>query len=431
MSNLFTLAGPRPLRGVVRVPGDKGISHRALLFAAMADGRSRVAGLAAGDDVARTQAALGSLGVAITTTGDDRVVDGHGVDALVEAATVIDCGNSGTSIRTLSGLVAGRAFLTVLTGDASLIERPMARIVEPLRAMGAAVDGRADHTRAPLVVRGGGLRGYSHVLTVASAQVKTALVLAGLQASGVTEIAEPSPSRDHTERMLGALGAPVERVDATHLRVRAGAPAPFATVVPGDPSSAAFWAVGAAVTPGSDVVIDGVACNPTRLGFVDVLRRMGAHIEVEVTGETLGEPTGNLRIVASKLSGTTIEGVEIALVQDEVPVLAVASAFAEGVTVIRDAGELRVKESDRIATVETMLRDLGIGVESTADGLTIRGGGPRAARLRAHGDHRIAMAAAIAGNACAGESAVEGWTAAGVSYPEFADHLARLTERAD
>jgi 3-phosphoshikimate 1-carboxyvinyltransferase len=306
----------------------------------------------------------------------------------------------------------------------------MARIVEPLRAMGASIDGRADGTRAPLVARGGGLHGHSHVLTVASAQVKTALVLAGLQASGVTEITEPTPSRDHTERMLGALGAPIERVDAARVRVRAGVPATFTAVVPGDPSSAAFWAVGAAVTPGSDVVIEGVACNPTRLGFVDVLRRMGAQIDVEVTGETLGEPTGNLRVIASRLSGTTIEGPEIPLVQDEIPVLAVAAAFADGVTVVRDAGELRVKESDRIATVETMLRDLGIDVESTVDGLTIRGGGPHAARLRAHGDHRIAMAAAIAGNACAGQSAVEGWAAAAVSYPEFADHLALLTERA-
>jgi 3-phosphoshikimate 1-carboxyvinyltransferase len=427
MSDELILTGPAPLRGVVRVPGDKGISHRALLFAAMARGRSRISSLAGGADVGRTRAALVRLGVQVTTDGDETFVDGDGVDAFVEPSTVIDCGNSGTTIRTLSGLVAGRPFLTVLTGDASLVERPMARVVDPLRAMGATVDGRSGGTRAPLVVRGGALRGRAHVLAVASAQVKTALVLAGLQASGVTEVTEPARSRDHTERMLGALGAPIERVGATSIRVRAGAPVPFDAVVPGDPSSAAFWAVGAAITPGSDVVVEGMACNPTRLGFVDVLRRMGAHIEIEVTGEVLGEPVGTMRVVASTLSATTIAGDEIPLVQDEVPVLAVAAGFADGVTVVRDAGELRVKESDRIATVRALLQDLGIGVEPTDDGLVITGGHPRAERLLAHGDHRIAMAAAIAANACTGESAVDGWHAADVSYPEFADHLALLT----
>ena len=259
--------------------------------------------------------------------------------------------------------------------------------------------------------------------------MKTALVLAGLQANGVTEITEPAPSRDHTERMLAALGAPVA-FDGTTLRVTAGAPAPLELHVPGDPSSAAFWVVGATITPGSDVVIEGVDCNPTRLAFVDVLRRMGATIDVTLTGEELGEPVGELHVRSARLTATTIGGDEIPLVQDELPVLAVAAAFADGVSEIADAGELRVKESDRIAGVEALLGALGVGVESSADSLAIRGGRPRAARLASAGDHRLAMAAAVAANATDGESVVEGWRAVAVSYPEFGDDFDALTGRA-
>jgi 3-phosphoshikimate 1-carboxyvinyltransferase len=422
-----TFTGLAPLHGRVRVPGDKGISHRALLFAAMADGPSRVVGLAGGDDVFRTRRALGDLGVEITVSGSGATVAGRGVEAMTEPTDVVDCGNSGTTIRTLTGLVAGRPFRTVLTGDASLQQRPMRRVVEPLRAMGARVDGPDDGAYAPLTIEGGALTGRAHVLGVASAQVKTALTLAGLQATGITEITEPHPSRDHTERMLVALGAPLQRVDATTIRVRAGAPSPFEATIPGDPSSAAFWLVGATITPGSEVVVEGVACNPTRIAFVDVLRRMGAEIEVELTGEVLGEPVGDVRAASSDLTGTTIEGAEIALVQDEIPVLAVAAAFADGVTEIRDAAELRVKESDRIATVESLVEALGVGVVSEPTGLRITGGAPHATRMRSHGDHRIAMAAAIAAHAVAGESVVEGWRATTVSYPEFADDLSVLT----
>jgi 3-phosphoshikimate 1-carboxyvinyltransferase len=422
----ITIAGPRPLRGRVRVPGDKGISHRALLFAAMADGRSRVTGLARGDDVARTSTLLTEVGVEITHRDDETVVMGHGVDAFAEPATVLDCGNSGTTMRTSTGLLAGRPFLSVLSGDASLTRRPMARVVEPLRAMGAHVDGRAGATRAPLVVRGGALSGCVHHPAVASAQVKTALVLAGLQASGTTEIVEPTPSRDHTERMLRALGAPVESEGCT-VRVSAGAPSAFELDVPGDPSSAAFWVVGAVITPGSDIVVEDVSCNPTRIAFVDVLRRMGATIDVDVVGERLGEPVGNVHVAASELHATDIRGAEIPLVQDELPVLAVAAAFADGVTYIADAGELRVKESDRIATVDELLTALGVFVEATDDALAIHGGRPCAARFTSHDDHRLAMAAAIAANAADGESVVTGWPAIAVSYPEFGDDLARLT----
>ena len=258
--------------------------------------------------------------------------------------------------------------------------------------------------------------------------MKTALVLAGLQAEGTTEITEPCPSRDHTERMLAALGAPVT-VDGRTVRVSAGAPAPLELTVPGDPSSAAFWVVGATITPGSDLVIEGVACNPTRIAFVDVLRRMGATVDIDLTGEELGEPVGDLHVTASALRATTIGGDEIPLVQDELPVLAVAAAFADGVTEISDAGELRVKESDRIATVESLLASLGIGVETSTDALSIRGGRPRASRLTSYGDHRLAMAAAIAANATEGESVVDGWRAITVSYPEFTDDLMTVTGR--
>jgi 3-phosphoshikimate 1-carboxyvinyltransferase len=424
------LAGPHPLRGRMRVPGDKGMSHRALLFAAMADGRSRVVGLAGGDDVFRTRRALAQVGVRSTIAGSAVTVEGRGVDAFTEPAAVVDCGNSGTSIRMLTGLLAGRPFLSVLTGDDSLVRRPMGRVTEPLRAMGAHVDGRADGTRAPLAIRGGGLVGTAHSLPVASAQVKTALILAGLQAGGTTEITEPAVSRDHTERMLGALGAPVVRVDERAVQVTAGAPGPLEFSVPGDPSSAAFWVVAAAITPGSELVVEGLALNPTRIAFVDVLIRMGASIELATTGEELGEPVGEVRVVAAPLHGAVIEGAEIPWVIDEIPALAVAAAFAEGLTEIRDAAELRVKESDRIATVRDLLTRLGVGVEAGDDRLAIRGGRPRAAELDSHGDHRIAMAGAVAANACEGESLVRNWRAVTSSYPEFTQDLATLTGRA-
>jgi 3-phosphoshikimate 1-carboxyvinyltransferase len=303
----------------------------------------------------------------------------------------------------------------------------MARVVEPLRALGAWVDGRAGATLAPLVIRGGHLTGCRCTLRVASAQVKSAVLLAGLQADGVTEVVEPYPSRDHTERMLAALGAPIDRVDAVTVRVRRGAPAPFELDVPGDPSSAAFFAVAACITPGSSIRISDVDLNPTRTGFVDVLRRMGARIETRVTGERLGEPVGELLVEWAPLSGTTIGGAEVPRVIDEIPVLAVAAAFADGVTEINDVAELVVKESDRIATIQQELSQFGVGVESRADGLTIRGGRPRAATLKSHGDHRIAMAVAVAANAADGESTVRGWQSVRVSYAGFADDLAALT----
>jgi 3-phosphoshikimate 1-carboxyvinyltransferase len=424
----LVIRGGAPLRGRLRLPGCKGISHRALIFAAIAAGDSHLRRLAPGADVRSTSGALDALGVIVHQSSGTTTVEGRGFDALIEPTTVLDCGNSATTMRLFAGLLAGRPFLSVLTGDVSLVERPMARIAEPLRAMGATIDGRHGGERAPLVIRGGTLHGTHTRLPVASGQVKTGLVLAGLQASGTTEITEPAPSRDHTERMLGATGAPIERIDDRSLRVRAGAPDPFDLDVPGDPSSAAFLVVAALITPGSDLVLEDVLLNPGRISFVDVLRRMGADIELDEHGVRLGEPVGNLHVRAGSLVGTAVACHEAII--DEVPALAIAAAFADGVTEFRGAAEMRVKETDRIATLEQELSKLGVGVEAGSDGLTVRGGEPHAARLDSHGDHRIALAMAVAAQAIDGESIVTGWDAAAVSYPSFAVDLEQLTGQA-
>ena len=434
MSTTWRIAGGAPLTGRLRVPGCKGVSHRALVCAAIADGPSRLSDLGTGRDVASTRSALAALGVQIAD-GPDGVVEvaGAGFAGLTEPAGVLDCGNSGTTLRFLAGLAAGRPFLTVLTGDGSLSGRPMARVVDPLRAMGAHVDGRDGGRLAPLVVRGGDLHGARHELSVASGQVKTALVLAGLQASGVTEIVEPAPSRDHTERMLISQGAPVEVVDDRTTRVRAGAIAPLHLAVPADPSSVAFFVVAAAIVPGSHLVLTDVLCNPGRIAYLDVLRAMGADIVVHPVGTRAGEPVGDVEVRSAPLTGTVITSSEG--IVDELPVLAVAAAFADGPSEIRDAAELRVKESDRIATLEVELARLGVDVAGTPDGLRIggRGSGSGAgvigAAFTGHGDHRIAMAGAVAALALAGPSTVAGADAVAISYPEFAAHLAGLGGR--
>jgi 3-phosphoshikimate 1-carboxyvinyltransferase len=418
--------GARPLRGPLRLPGDKSISHRALMFAALAEGPSVITSLATGADVRATARVLAQLGVDVQFDGEVVVVRGGGVASFVEPGDVLDCENSGTTMRVLSGVLAGRSFVSVLTGDASLRSRPMARVVTPLRAMGAQVDGRDDATHAPLVIRGGPLHGLRYELPVASAQVKSAILLAGLQADGETEVVSPAPSRDHTERMLAALGAPLS-VEGLSVRVVRGVPNSFELDVPGDPSSAAFFAVAAAITPGSDLVLESVSCNPTRVGFVTVMKRMGADIELTPTGEFCGEPAGELRVRASELHGTAIAGAEIPNVIDEIPALAIAGAFADGVTDVRDAAELVVKESNRIGTLHAELGKLGVGVEARSDGLVVRGGHAQAGSFDSHGDHRIAMAMAVAANALDSESTVAGWQAIASSYPEFAQHLAQLT----
>lgn len=425
-TNELVLTGPRPIRGRIRPPGDKSISHRALLFAGAAEGRCNARGLATGDDVSRTRRLVEALGVKVRDQADEALtVNGVGWEGLREPSDVIDCGNSGTTVRVGLGFLAGRPFHTVLTGDASIARRPMRRVVEPLRAMGARIDGRGDGDHTPVSIRGGELRGMRHELSVASAQVKTAVLLAGLQAKGVTEVVSPSQSRDHTERMLQALGVPL-RQEGDAVRIEAAGLPAFDIDVPGDPSSAAFWVVAALIAPDSALTIERVSLNPTRVRYLDVLGRMGARIEVSEDGQSCGEPYGTITASSSELVGTVIEGDDIPLVLDEIPVLSVAAAFAEGETEVRDAEELTVKETDRIGAVQQELSQMGVAVEARRDGLLIRGGRPTAARFKSHGDHRIAMSAAVAAVACEGESRIQGWGAVATSYPEFAEHLASL-----
>ncbi|MBX6394338.1 MAG: 3-phosphoshikimate 1-carboxyvinyltransferase, partial [Alicyclobacillaceae bacterium] len=402
---------PAPaLSGQVRVPGDKSISHRAVMFASLAEGTSRIEGFLFGADCLRTVACMRALGVPIDVVGDAVVVHGRGLDGLTEPNDVLDVGNSGTTIRLLLGLLAGQPFYACLTGDESIRRRPMARVVKPLQSMGARIDGRQGGGLAPLTVRGGGLRAIKYQMPVASAQVKSAILLAGMYAKGVTGVKEPVPSRDHTERMLHAFGAPLSRRSGFAEIERPARLQPFHMRVPGDLSSAAFPIVAGLIVPGSEIVLEGIGINPTRTGVLDVLQSMGAELEIEPEGEEAGEPTARIVVRTRPLKGTWVGGAVIPRLIDEIPVLAVAAAMAEGITEIRDAGELRVKETDRIQTIAAELRKFGVHVKELEDGLVIEGGGKlRGARCHSHGDHRIAMAMAVAGLAAQGETVVEGW----------------------
>jgi 3-phosphoshikimate 1-carboxyvinyltransferase len=388
----------RALRGRVRVPGDKSISHRALILAALASGRSAIHGLNLGADVRATARIVEALGPAVRMDGALVEVESLGRRRLREPEIVLDAGNSGTTLRMVLGVCAGIEGFSLLTGDASLRRRPMLRVVSPLRMMGARIDGRAGGDLAPLAVRGGGLTAIDFDSTIASAQVKTCVLLAGLFAEGRTSVTEPSLSRDHTERMLESGGAAVRRQGLT-VAVDGGADiGPMEWHVPGDPSAAMFLAVAAALVPGSDIVVEGLDLNPTRTGGIDVLRRMGAHVEMEATGEVNGEPIGDLRVRASELRAITVGRDEVVACIDEIPALAVAAARAHGETVVTGASELRVKESDRISALVEGLRVLGVDAAELPDGFVVRGpaelGGGTVESL---GDHRIAMAFAVAG----------------------------------
>jgi 3-phosphoshikimate 1-carboxyvinyltransferase len=429
---------PSTLAGEVAVPGDKSLSHRALLFAALAEGPVEVAGLAPSGDVAATAAALRTLGVRIDlATTDDGAVAGVVQGPAAEATDVLDCGNSGTALRLLAGFTAGIDGLAVLTGDASLRRRPVDRVAVPLARMGARLDARDGGHRPPLVVRGGRLRGIDHRSPVASAQVKSAIVLAGLRADGETTVTSPLPSRDHTERLLGHLGHPVERVvasDGTERVTVEPLERPLTArpvTVARDPSSAAFWSVAAACGAGT-VTTTGVCVNPLRTGAIAALRQLGADVQVHERGDTAGEPVADVTTGAADLVGATLGGQLVVDAIDELPVLALAGAHSREGLEVRDAGELRVKESDRIAVLAAALRAVGVGVEERPDGYRVPGGQrPTGGRVDAHGDHRIAMTAAIAG--VLGDAPVEiaGFAAVATSYPTFLDDLARLGGRAE
>lgn len=418
VSDRLTVQGGRSVRGVPAVPGDKSVSHRALLLAALVEGTSIVRGLSTGDDVMRTRAAMVAMGVRFE---GDRIIGGD----LHEPDHVIDVGNSGTAIRLLAGWCSAHPWLTILEGDASIARRPMDRVTEPLAHMGASIDGRGGGRFPPLVVRGGRLKGIDYELPVPSAQVKGAVLLAGLGADGETIVRESLVSRMHTEEMLLMAGADIDVDEANRtVRVRRSALKPFTLDVPCDPSQAAFWIVAACIADEGDVTLERVYVGPARAGFLAVLQRMGARIDLE----DRGDGTADIRARGGTLHATSVGGEEIPGLIDEIPVLAVAAAVAEGTTTFGDAAELRVKESDRVATTVAMLRALGASAEPRPDGLVVNGGGAGALRggvVESHGDHRIAMSAAIAALSATGETTIEGWKAVETSYPGFEEELHR------
>ena len=404
-----------------------------MILNAIAQGDALVQGLSGGEDVISTMRCLQAMGVNIQPAGAQGSyrVKGQGPE-LEEPSDILDAGNSGTSMRLLSGILASQPFVSVITGDGSLRVRPMQRIVQPLKQMGAQIMGRQNDSLAPLVVRGGGLQGIEYDLPMASAQVKSAIMLAGLSAAGETVIHQPALSRDHTERMVSAMGGKIQQ-DGVDLVIHPATLKAVDIIVPGDISSAAFWMVAALCHHDSHVLIRGVGVNPSRTGIVDVLQEMGSGGSLQLVDQRTegGEPVADILVTPAELHGVEIGGDLIPRLLDEVPILAVAACFASGDTVIRDAAELRVKESDRIATTVEQLTRLGANIEATGDGMIIHGTGRlNGAECESHGDHRLAMSIAVAGLLADGETTVHGAADASVSYPEFWQDLDLLLQNA-
>lgn len=432
--NVFSARpSPNGVRGTPRVPGDKSISHRCILLAATAEGTSTIRGLSPGDDVARTLRAVESFGAAVRSAGpaaapEDLVMEITGGTArLHEPATVVDVGNSGTAIRLMTGWACGVEGLTVLCGDESVARRPMGRVVEPLREMGARIDGRSGGSLPPLVVRGGELHGIDYRLPVPSAQVKGAILLAGISAEGATTVREDVQTRVHTEELLSLAGADIEVVPGA-VTVRRSKLAPLEVTVPADPSQAAFWVVAACITPGSEVTLPNVYVGPARAGFLGVLRRMGA--DVEVTGQDPATSTATITARYGGLRATDVGGEEVPAIIDEIPALAVAAVYAEGTTTFTGAGELRVKETDRVETMVAALRSVGATAEPLPDGLVVEGRAGRpldGGRVQSAGDHRVAMSMAVAALAAREPVVVDGWNAVATSYPGFEDEYQRCS----
>jgi len=417
-----SISRPRSIRATVVPPGDKSISHRAAILNAIAGGEARVENFQRSADCLATVRCLKLLGCEMAWENEATLrVGGCGLRGLHEPPAVLDCANSGTSMRLLSGLLAAQPFFSVLTGDASLRSRPMGRVIEPLRSMGAEISGRENDTRAPLAIRGGGLQGIRYRLPVASAQVKSALLLAGLYAEGETLLEEPAASRDHTERMLAAMGAAVESGEGmVRIRRQRGELQPLAMRVPGDISAAAYWLALGVLHPDAEVRVSAVGVNPTRSGVLDALKAMGADVSIEEERMWGPEPVADVTVRSSRLRGTVIGGEMVPRAIDELPLLALAACFAKGETVIRDAAELRTKESDRIRTTATELRRLGAEVEERPDGWRIEGPQPlNGAAVSSHGDHRLAMMLAVAGAVAEGETVIRKAEAVAVSYLWF------------
>ena len=426
-----------PLSGEIRVAADKSISHRAVILGAIATGTSRIQNLLEGEDVRATVGAFRQMGVSIEKTGAGAyLIEGVGLHGLQPPPAALDMGNSGTAFRLVAGLLCGQRWPSTLVGDASLSARPMGRIIEPLMRMGAVID--AAHHTPPLTISPApqlhtlGLRGIDYAMPVASAQVKSSLLLAGLYAEGVTSVTEPWPTRDHTERMLAGFGYPVTSEKGRTEKGKAGpriSPRISLTGggelraceirVPADLSSAAFFLVGASIMRGSDVLLRRVGVNPSRNGVLAILKKMGADIELRDPTTVGGEPVADLRVRAADLRGCRIDGGDVAAAIDEIPAIAVAAACAGGTTEIRDAGELRFKESDRIRSVVAGLRAIGVAVEEHADGLSITGGVIKGGRVESRGDHRIAMAFAVAGGAAEAPVEVLDCENIATSFPDF------------
>lgn len=417
------------LRGSLTVPGDKSIGHRAVIFGAVADGDTRVHALSGGADNSSTVRAFKQMGVRFRNEKGSLVIAGRGWTGLSAPDGLVQCGNSGTTMRLLAGLLAGRPFTATLDGDASLRTRPMGRVIEPLKQMGADIESQTGNGLAPLAIHGQTLHGIDYRSPVASAQVKSSILLAALQAQGATHFEEPYQSRNHTEIMARGFGAPIQS-DGCRIAVMGGHTLRATDVtVPGDISSAAFFMVAAATLPGSDLLIRGVGCNPTRSGIVDVLRSMGAEIELRNTRQEAGEQVADVRIQGGELRGIEVGPHLVSRTIDEYPVLFVAAALAKGQTLFRDIGELRFKESDRIATMTKELSKLGVKLAERGDDLEISGDTQfEGAAVESHGDHRVAMAMAVAGLSARGGVRLSDAACVGVSFPGFFDELRRITE---
>ena len=423
------IVSPGPLVGHTTVPADKSITHRSLLFGSLALGVSRIRNYLDSGDCRATLAAVRALGVTVEESAEHEwLIHGRGLHSLQEPEQVIDCVNSGTTVRLLTGLLAGQQFHSVLAGSEQLRKRPMGRVVEPLRQMGADIAGREQGRLLPLSIRGGQLVGIDYDMPVASAQVKSCLLLAGLYSDGLAIVREPGPARDHTERMLMAMGAPITRRGPVITSESPKQPLhPLDLAIPGDFSSAAFLLAAGVAVPGSEISISNVGVNPTRRGLLDLLVEMGAEISMDNWSESGGESTGDLHARQSELRSVTVGGADIVTLIDELPVFAVIATQAHGETVIKDAAELRVKETDRIATTVSELRKLGAQIEETPDGFIVHGPTRlHGARVDSHGDHRLAMALAVAGLLAEGATAIKGAECIPDSFPGFERTLARL-----
>lgn len=415
------------LQGEIKVPGDKSISHRAVMFGAIANGKTTIEGFLPGEDCLCTISCFEKLGVKIEQTETEVVIYGKGWEGLEEPEQILDVGNSGTTTRLMLGILATRPFHSVVIGDDSIAKRPMARVTKPLKEIGAIIDGRSEGNYTPLSIRGGQTKGISYSSPVASAQVKSAILLAGLQSEGVTTVTEPHKSRDHTERMLKAFGVLLKE-DETSVSVRGGQILTGQhVVVPGDISSAAFFLVAGAIVPNSKIILTNVGINRTRTGIIDVLKKMGAKLQITNERVINEEKMADLMISTSDLRGIEISGEIIPRLIDEIPVIAVLATQASGITVIKDAEELKVKETNRIDTVVSQLKKLGAKIEATEDGMIIYGPTKLiGAQVASFGDHRIGMAMAVAGFVAEGETAIEAIEAIDVSYPNFFTHLEKL-----